>query len=149
MPKGVTAWEKEPRRLMRSFVIRVFLVGFALGMGIGEIRFDHFHIVWAGNANSCESVVGRRRVFANRSIYGPGRQGLLAQDTIVGEFVPRGRTVPGPLCAVLGTCRGSASPVSKPGDSNQPEPQSAIEGFQVLNFSQVPSVRFMAVRPKR
>lgn len=47
MPKGVTAWEKESRRLMRSFVIRVFLVGFALGMGIGEIRFDHFHIVWA------------------------------------------------------------------------------------------------------
>jgi hypothetical protein len=47
MPKGVTAWEKEPRRLMRSFVIRVFLVGFALGMGIGQIRFDHFHIVWA------------------------------------------------------------------------------------------------------
>ena len=47
MPKGVTAWEKEPRRLMRSFVIRVFLVGFAVGMGTGEIRFDHFHIVWA------------------------------------------------------------------------------------------------------
>jgi hypothetical protein len=47
MPKGITAWEKEPRRLMRSFVIRVFLVGFGLGMGIGEIRFSHFHIVWA------------------------------------------------------------------------------------------------------
>jgi hypothetical protein len=47
MPNGVTAWKKEPRRLMRSFVIRIFLVGFTLGMGIGEIRFEHFHIVWA------------------------------------------------------------------------------------------------------
>jgi hypothetical protein len=47
IPKGVTAWEKEPRRLLRSFVTWVFLVGFALGMGIGEIRFDHFHIMWA------------------------------------------------------------------------------------------------------
>jgi hypothetical protein len=46
MPKGTTAWEKEPQRKMRSFVIRVFASGLALGMGIGEIRFDHFHIVW-------------------------------------------------------------------------------------------------------
>lgn len=47
MPNSVTALEKEPPRLTRSFVFRVFLVGFSLGMGIGEIRFDHFHIVWA------------------------------------------------------------------------------------------------------
>jgi hypothetical protein len=47
MPKGSTAWEKEPRRQMRSFTIRVFMTGLMLGMGIGEIRFDHFHIVWA------------------------------------------------------------------------------------------------------
>jgi hypothetical protein len=67
---------------MRSFVIRVFLVGFALGMGIGE------------NANTCESVVGRRRVLANRSIYGAGRLGLLAQDTVVGGFVPEGESCP-------------------------------------------------------
>jgi hypothetical protein len=47
MPKGATAWEKEPQRTMRSFVTRVFMSGLMLGLGIGEIRFDHFHIVWA------------------------------------------------------------------------------------------------------
>ncbi len=46
MPKGSTAWEKEPGRQMRSFAIRVFMTGLMLGMGIGEIRFQHFHIVW-------------------------------------------------------------------------------------------------------
>jgi hypothetical protein len=46
MPKGSTAWEKEPRRQMRSFVIRVYFYGLMLGMGIGEIRFQNFHIVW-------------------------------------------------------------------------------------------------------
>jgi hypothetical protein len=46
MPKGATATEKEPRRQMRSFTIRVFMTGLMLGLGIGEIRFQHFHIVW-------------------------------------------------------------------------------------------------------
>jgi hypothetical protein len=46
MPKGATAWGKEPQRQMRPFVIRVFMSGVMLGMGIGEIRMQHFHIVW-------------------------------------------------------------------------------------------------------
>ncbi len=47
MPNGATAYKKEPWRLMRSFVIRIFLVGFTLGMSVGEIRFEHFHLVWS------------------------------------------------------------------------------------------------------
>jgi hypothetical protein len=46
MPKGVTALEKESQRKMRSVVILVFFSGLILGMGIGQIRFQHFHIVW-------------------------------------------------------------------------------------------------------
>jgi hypothetical protein len=52
MPKGATAWESEPRRQMRSFVIRVFMSGMMLGMGVGEIRFQHFHIVWEEMPNN-------------------------------------------------------------------------------------------------
>ena len=59
MSKEFTALEREPRRIVRSFVISVFLAGLALGMGVGEIRFDNFRIVWAEMqvpANRCLGV---------------------------------------------------------------------------------------------
>jgi hypothetical protein len=46
MQNGATAWEKDPHRQMRSFVIRVFLCGFMLGAGFGEIRMNHFRVIW-------------------------------------------------------------------------------------------------------
>jgi hypothetical protein len=55
-----------------------------------------------GNANTYESLVGRRRVCAVRSVYGPGRQELLAQATAVAKFVPKGELTPIPRLSAPG-----------------------------------------------
>ena len=46
MPNAAAATEQSANRQLRAFVFRVFVIGVMLGIGIGQIRMQHFHIAW-------------------------------------------------------------------------------------------------------
>jgi len=93
MPKGSTAWEKEPRRQMRSFAIRVFMTGLMLGMGIGEIRFQHFHIVWR-KCKYLRIVGGASAGVCCPQCLWPWPPGIIGASYRSHQVRPQGRTDP-------------------------------------------------------
>jgi hypothetical protein len=43
---AAVATEKRDHPQLRGFIFRVFAVGLMLGIGIGQVRMQHFHIAW-------------------------------------------------------------------------------------------------------
>jgi hypothetical protein len=78
MPKGATAWEMEPQRKMGAVFINTFGSGAMVGVAMG-----------AAHEHRREAV---RLAAGDRRIVGIFRMGSLAQDTVVGGFLPEGRT---------------------------------------------------------